>query len=748
MPDTDPFDLPEGYGGVPRGAGGGDGGGSEGGTGKPGGQSAAGPTPRRPIDEVLFEIASAPVGAWIAPVDPADPLPPPPPRHTSPAMDAPPLPPGDEPARPPRWPWSRRWRWIKRGSLAMAVVLVLIIAWLAVTAPLSKSLQPIVPPQLTLVSADGRPIARHGAIIDKPVDVTKLPPHVAQAFLAIEDRRFYSHWGVDPRGIARAAWSNARTGSKQGGSTITQQLAKITFLDSDRTITRKGREVLIAFWMEAWLTKDQILSRYLSNAYFGDNVYGLRAASLHYFYRRPERLTLTQAAMLAGLVKAPSRYAPTRNLRLAQERERVVLGAMADAGYITPEQLRRTRVAQIDHRTRSALPTGTYFADWAMPQARATVQPGYAETRVVTTLDGRLQDIARRATRQAGLGRAQVALVAMRPNGEVVAMIGGRDYAASPFNRATQARRQPGSTFKLLVYLAAFRSGLTPDSMIDDSPITTGSYRPSNAGGRYRGMITLREAFARSSNVAAVRLYQQLGHERIVETARSLGITSEIPANASVALGSSGMTLIELTAAYAAVAGNYGPVEPHALHQTEAGFFERLVDGRSRQPGNSRAYMLELLRGTIDNGTGGAARLAIPAYGKTGTTQDSRDALFVGFAGDLVVGVWIGNDDNSPLRGASGGGVPARIWRAFMAEAIPGAAPRPRRVEPDPEPVVIFDDLPIDIGTPDVRIDPEKGVAVDARIGGVGITLDRDGVAIGTPNDTRRGEDPPVRDQR
>jgi penicillin-binding protein 1A len=292
-------------------------------------------------------------------------------------------------------------------------MLMVIIGWLAITAPLSKSLQPIAPPQLTLVSADGRPIARNGAVVDRPVDVTTLPPHVIHAFLATEDRRFYDHWGVDPRGIARAFWTNLTTGRRQGGSTITQQLAKFTFLTADQTYTRKAREMLIAWWMEAWLSKDEILSRYLSNAYFGDNVYGLRAASLHYFYGQPERLTLSQAAMLAGLVKAPSRLAPTRNLRAAQEREKVVLAAMVDAGYLTEAERRAVRLARTDTRARSSLPTGTYFADWAMPQARATVQSGYGEARVTTTLDARLQDIARRVTARGAVGRAQVALVAM-----------------------------------------------------------------------------------------------------------------------------------------------------------------------------------------------------------------------------------------------------------------------------------------------------------------------------------------------
>lgn len=638
------------------------------------------------------------------------------------------LPPADV---PPRTKWQRRWPWFRRGLAAFAVLLAIIIAWLAFTAPLSRSLQPIVPPQMTILSAQGTPIARNGDVVDRPVEIANLPPHVVHAFLATEDRTFYDHIGISARGFTRALWTNITTGRTHGGSTITQQLAKFTFLNADQTITRKAREALIAIWMEVWLTKDEILGRYLSNAHFGGRIYGLRAASLHYFYRQPERLTLTQAAMLAGMLRAPNRYNPLRNLEGAQARERVVLAAMVDAGYLTEEQRRAVRLATTDNRARDELPSGTYFADWALPQAREGVDPGYEPVEVTTTLDDRMQRFARQATSGAPLGGAQVALVAMRTNGEVVAMVGGRSYAQSPFNRATQARRQPGSTFKLVVYYAALQAGMTPDTPVDDNPITTGDYRPANYGGRYRGQITLREAFAQSSNVVAVRLYQELGSERIRQAARDLGITAELPDNASVALGSASMTLLELTAAYAAVAANQAPVEPHAIVRPEQNWFARMFDGRGPIGSSAQAQLLDMLRTAIDSGTGRAARLAVPAYGKTGTSQDSRDALFVGFAGDLVVGVWVGNDDNSPLRGVSGGGLPARIWRDFMAQAVPGAAPQ-RRAPPreDPRPDGgIFDDLPIP-DTPSVRIDPQNGVEVEGNVGGFDVRLGRDGVDV------------------
>lgn len=651
---------------------------------------------------------------------------------------------GEAGATPPKKPFfgKTRWWWFSRIFAGFLFLFMLLILWLAITAPLSKSLQPIAPPRITLLASDGTPIARNGAIVDKPVDVSTLPPHVVQAFLSIEDRRFYSHWGIDPRGLARAAWSNAfGSGITQGGSTITQQLAKFTFLTPERSLTRKAREMLIAFWLEGRLTKDEILERYLSNVYFGDNVYGLRAASLHYFYRQPERLTLSQASMLAGLVQAPSRLAPTKNPERAAKRAKLVLRAMVANGAITQAKADSTPVARLDVRVRDSLPTGTYFADWAIPQARLLTESGYADVRITTTLDARLQNIARRVTGNSGLGKAQVALVAMRPNGEVVAMVGGRSYKDSAFNRATQAKRQPGSTFKLFVYLAALRAGMTPNSLIADTPINEGLYRPKNSGDSYRGDISLKEAFARSSNVASVRLYQQVGGEAVAKAAEDLGVTSKLNLDPSLALGSSGITLLELTSAYAGVAGNAWPVEPHAFKQEEQGWIEWLFSGPRSFSGRTHQMLLDLLGETVTDGTGRAARLSIPAYGKTGTSQDYRDALFVGFAGDLVVGVWIGNDDNSPLRGINGGGLPARIWRDFMSQAIKGAAPKaaPKRVtKPDPEgPIEPLDlpelpELPEGIRNTDVRIDGQDGVTVNTEVGGVplDIRLGREGVEV------------------
>jgi penicillin-binding protein 1A len=650
-------------------------------------------------------------------------------------------------------PRTRRW-WIKRGLAAAALAMVLLVGWLAITAPLSKSLQPIASPQLTLLAADGTPIARNGAIVDAPVKVAELPEHVIEPFIAIEDRRFYSHWGVDPRGVARALWSNLTTGRTQGGSTITQQLAKFTFLTPEQSLTRKAREALIAFWLEAWLSKDEILERYLSNAYFGDNVYGLRAASLHYFYRKPENLRPEQAAMLAGLLQAPSRLAPTNNPELAERRMRLVLRAMVDAGYLSAPEADALPTPRVDVRTQNDLPTGTYFADWALPEARQLTGMGYSSQTVRTTLDSRLQAAARRAVERASLGGAQVALVAMRPNGEVVAMIGGRDYGASSFNRATQARRQPGSTFKLFVYLAALEQGWEPDDTISNRLIEQGSYRPRNYGERYSDTITLADAFAQSSNVAAVRLFGLVGDENVIAAARDLGVSSPIEeGDPSVALGTSTMTLMELTAAYAGIAGNSYPVEPTAFVAEQPNWLERLFDGKDSLDDGEHDDIERMLRRAVNRGTGRAAMLSAPNFGKTGTTQDHRDALFVGYAGGLVVGVWVGNDDNAPLPGTTGGGLPARIWRDFMQQALGDrGAPSPVRPSPDPSgPVEPLDvpelgDIPLGEGA-NLRIG-EGGATISGEIEGVPVDLriDRNGVRIdpGARNREREPiEEPP-----
>lgn len=676
--------------------------------------------------------------------------------------DAPPPPP--EPPFDPRLPGPEEpyssnlpalrhrrrfpWRWVFRGLALLALLFIAAVVWLALTAPLSKSLQPPTPPSITLLSAEGTPIARRGATIGAPVDVAKLPKHVGEAFVAIEDRRFYHHWGVDPRGILRALVHNSvSSGSSQGGSTITQQLAKNAFLNSNRTVSRKLQEVMIAFWLEAWLSKDEILSRYLSNVYFGDNVYGLSAAARHYFSKRPDQLSVAQAAMLAGLVKAPSRLAPTGNLKGAQARQKLVVAAMRDEGFITAAQAADAGPARLHPDEEEELPNGTYFADWVLPQARDQAGEIASELTVKTTLETRMQKAAEHAVRSAGLpGKAQVALVAMRPDGRVVAMVGGRSYAASPFNRATQAKRQPGSTFKLFVYLAALRSGMTPDSTVLDEPITIGNWSPSNSDRQYRGEITLRDAFARSSNVAAARLIQQVGPRQVIRAARDLGISTPIENEASIALGTSTTSLLELTAAYAAIAAGSTPVRPHGLlDQHKDSWLDAVRNQTHAIPQAQLDGMRDLLATTVQRGTGTGAALSIPAFGKTGTTQDARDVLFVGFAGDLVVGVWVGNDDNTPSRGLKSS-LPARIWRGFMMEALGVTPPVVQQPAVDEEGDNVADMLDGISNRIDVDVDSD-GVDLQGDLVGrpFNLRLGRDGIRLNGSQGGDPDEAPPPR---
>jgi penicillin-binding protein 1A len=662
---------------------------------------------------------------------------PPPPLELSPAMA------GGYTTNLPVVMRPNRWKWFWRGLAVLIVLFIAAVAWLALTAPLSKSLQPIAPPSITLLAADGKTaIARRGAVIGAPVDAAKLPGYVGKAFMAIEDRRFETHWGVDPRGIVRAFVHNiSGSGGSQGGSTITQQLAKNAFLTADRTAARKFQEVLIAFWLEAWLTKDEILSRYLSNVYFGDNVYGLRAASQHYFSCKPEDLTISQATLLAGLVQAPSRLAPTGNLQGARDRQKLVIAAMADAGFITKTEAAAVRPAVLKTDHVRQLPNGTYFADWVLPQARDSAGEIVTDKPVTTTLEMPVQKAAERAARLVG-GRMQVAIVAMHPDGRVIAMVGGKAYSGSPFNRATQARRQPGSAFKLFVYLAAMKHlGMTPDTMVDDSPVSFGGWSPENSHRDYEGPIKLQRAFAKSSNVVAARLIQQLGVARVTQTARDLGISTPIGDNASIALGSSTVSLLELTSAYASIAAGHYPVRPQGLgaQETQTDWLGRMLAAPTPFPDRTLRDMRTLLKEVTDSGTGRSARLPIDTFGKTGTTQDNRDALFVGYAGEgddaIVAGVWMGNDDNSPSPGLSGAGLPSRVWREFMMHALKNL--------PAPPPPT-----PVDEG----NSTEGNGTALDQLLDGLGVDKGEihtqvDGFGDGgdddgpPPPDNRRRED-------
>ena len=591
------------------------------------------------------------------------------------------------------WAVIRPYRWWMAGGIVG--LMGLLLAWLVATAPLGRALEPAKQPSLVITDMNGKPIARRGDYKEEPVKIALLPAHVPAAFIAIEDRRFKDHFGVDPIGIFRALVTNAQAGGvRQGGSTLTQQLAKTSFLSSERSIKRKLQEIIIALYLETRLSKDEILQNYLSSVYFGDGAYGIRAAARTYFNKSPEQLALGEAALLAGLVQAPSRLAPSRHLKQARERGAQVLAAMVDTGAITAAQAKAARPAEY-RPGRKILPTGSYFADWVLPQAREATEADYGEIVVRTTLDPKLQKIAEDIitdglARAGGLNVGQAALVAMRLDGRVVAMVGGTDYKASSFNRATQAQRQPGSSFKLFVYLAALEAGKKPGDTIVDEPIEICEpgqqpgecYAPKNDDLRFRGTISLATAFAASSNIAAVKLAQEVGVPAVARQVKKLGIDGGVSIYPAMALGTTPIPLIDMTRAFAAVALGKAPVKATGLWSNQP-WPEKITppeDTKTSWP--VRADILQLLESAVRNGTGSKARLPMKTWGKTGTTQNHRDALFIGFSGDLVVGVWVGNDDNSPM-GASivGGSLPARLWNGFMRRALESEG----RLIPEPE---------------------------------------------------------------
>ncbi|GGD60984.1 transglycosylase domain-containing protein [Croceicoccus mobilis] len=570
---------------------------------------------------------------------------------------------------------ARAWDWLRaqpKWLTIPAAGLIVLLLWEVWVAPPWKVGAPPGEAGINFLAADGSKLAHRGERPVAEVDAAALPPHVRQAFLAIEDRRFYDHGGVDFRGLARAMFNNLQAGGVvEGGSTITQQYVKNAFFTQDRTLTRKAKEMLIADWVEGWTDKDTILSRYLENCYFGEGQTGLVAAAHHYFSKTPEELSLGEAAMLAGMVKAPSRLAPTVDYAASVERMGVVLGAMADAGFITADEAEAVSDPEIrlGEEEREVDQAG-WFVDWLA----ADLPEGYEGT-VQTTLEPEIQARAERAIARAGLGNAQVALIAIRADGRVAAMVGGKEYTPEAFNRATQAERQPGSTFKLFDYFAAIREGAKPSDIVTDAPVRIGSWQPKNAYSGYRGRMTLRQAFAISSNTAAIRIADRAGLDDVRDTARDLGVEGDLPEDASLALGTASITLKEMAGAYAAFAGGRYPVTVYGVEG------EGVTPTNSLDPETEWAPMLDLLWNAANRGTGRAALLNTTTFGKTGTSQEGRDALFIGFSGDLVTAVWVGRDDNKPVPGNHGGGLPAQIWKSFMRGVTLGELPLPVRAE-------------------------------------------------------------------
>jgi penicillin-binding protein 1A len=584
-------------------------------------------------------------------------------------------------------------RWTLIVAIWGALGLGGLVAWYAYDLPDIETLAaPGRRPSVTLQAGDGTVLASHGDLYGGTVRFDALPRHLVDAVLATEDRRFFVHKGFDPWAILRAAWVNLRAGAvRQGGSTLTQQLAKNLFLTPQRTLRRKVQELLLALWLEARFTKQQIFTIYINRVYLGAGTYGVAAASRRYFAKPAGRLTLSEAAMLAGLLKAPSRYSPLRDRKAARARLQTVLANMVEAGFLSPAQAAqagRQRLRLTAARGKAA----RYFSDWALERVSGYVGHTSRDLVIATTLDTRLQRLAERSVarllkEQSGRARVtQAALVALAPDGAIRALVGGRSYAASQFNRATQALRQPGSAFKLFVYLAAFEAGRSPDERVIDAPLVIDGWRPRNYDGRFRGPVTLREAFARSINTVAVRLSEQTGRDSVIAAARRLGVTSALKSHPSLALGASEVTLLELTAAYAALANGGRAAWPYGINsiRTATGevMFRRAGSGAPRIiAARELARLRDVLRAVVVSGTGKAAALPWPAAGKTGTSQESRDAWFIGYSRGLVVGVWLGNDDGTPMRRVTGGGLPARLWRIFMLEA---GKQRPRPPIPAP----------------------------------------------------------------
>jgi penicillin-binding protein 1A len=576
-------------------------------------------------------------------------------------------------------------------GLWTVIALAGIIAYYASQLPpIDQLAVPKRPPNIAILASDGTHLANRGETGGRAIALKELPPYLPQAFVAIEDRRFYEHLGIDPVGIMRALMRNVTQGSvAQGGSTLTQQLAKNLFLTQERTASRKIQEAILALWLERRYSKNQILELYVNRVYFGAGAYGVEAAAQRYFGKSAREVTLPEAAVLAGLVQAPSRLAPNRNPEAAQARAQLVLTAMNEQGFIRPTQMMAALTAPAKATAVHGAGSANYAADLVMDVLDDFVGAVETDIVVMTTIDAALQSVAERALidELAAKGQRfdvdQGALMAMRPDGAITTLIGGRNYGESQFNRATTARRQPGSAFKPFVYLAALERGLTPESVREDAPLSIRGWSPENYTRDYRGAVTLREALATSLNTVAVRLGLEVGPKAVVQTAQRLGISSPLQANASIALGTSEVTPIELVGAYATFANGGLGVIPYVIAQVKTAngktIYRRAAAGLGRVvDARAVAMMNSMLRETLLTGTARKAEMpGWEAAGKTGTTQDFRDAWFIGYTGQLVVGVWLGNDDGSPTKRVTGSGLPVEVWSRFMKVALQNMQPVP-----------------------------------------------------------------------
>ncbi len=550
-------------------------------------------------------------------------------------------------------------------------------------------------PTAALLATDGAFIASYGELRGQMTTVAQMPPHLPRAVIAIEDRRFYEHGGIDPWGVARAIFVNVTSGRlRQGASTITQQLARNLLLDNSRSFGRKAREALLAFELERRFAKDQILTLYLNRVYFGGGAYGVDAAARRFFGKPATQVNLWEAALLAGSLKAPSKLAPDRNPEEAAARARLVLNAMVESGFIDRADADQPMAVALSAATALDAPVAgnaRYFADWAVDQAEGFMAGLQQDVLVETTLDLALQRLAEKALADGLAGKpaktparawpSQGAIVVMTPEGAVRAMVGGLAYQASQFNRAAQAVRQMGSVYKPFVYLAALEAGMEPDDIVLDAPIAVGTWRPGNYKDRYYGEVTLREALARSLNAAAVRLAEKVGRQKSVAAARRLGVVSALPDGPSVSLGAGAATLLEVTGAYAAFAAGGRFTPPHGIVEVRSRsgdvLYKPTIAATQAIDHAVALRMTNLLAAVVEWGSGRAASVDRDAAGKTGTTQRSRDGWFVGYTADLVVGVWVGNDDDTAVEGLTGSGLPAQIWHDFVAATHDRFAPKP-----------------------------------------------------------------------
>jgi penicillin-binding protein 1A len=600
---------------------------------------------------------------------------------------------------------ARRTRRLFRGLLKITVLLLLwtailgggTLGYFALTLPDTSQLGVSQRrPTITILAEDGSTLANLGDLFGEPLTLKEMSPFLPQAVIATEDRRFYRHFGIDPIGMMRAAMVDLRARHVvQGGSTITQQLAKILFLTPERSLSRKIRETLLALWLERRFAKDQILEIYLNRVYLGAGTYGVDAAAHRYFGKSAAKLSLFESAVIAGLLKAPTRFSPANGRDRAVARAAQVLDNMVEAGFIS------TADATAAEKQGSALaavgrPGSRYFADWVADQIREFAGAGDRDVTIRTTLDSRLQAAAEAAITdvlaRSGVKNAvsQGALVALSPDGAVRAMVGGRDYGQSQFNRATQAQRQPGSAFKPFVYLAGLEAGLRPADHFVDAPIRVGDWQPHNYTNRYQGDMTMAEGLAQSINTIAVQVAERAGIARVIATANRLGITSDLAKDASIALGTNEVNLLELVSAYTPFSNGGIGVLAYGISEIRDSEGRTVYRRTGSGPGPVVApelvgMMSDMLAGVVAHGTGKAAALPRPVAGKTGTTQEYRDAWFIGYTADLVAGVWLGNDDNTPMNRVTGGSLPAFAWRNFMLAVTSGVPPKPLASAPPSE---------------------------------------------------------------